>query len=170
MYSKYWVYIQLRVKVGCRPLMRSLHRSPPSLVRIDESFGYVLSGSYPCVVTDSRCRGLTQSTWFTGIAQYLSYVERRCSSCISSSSKVFGTGIKVPCREQHSQGPSQVFPGHSSLGHFFSISCKAWCIASFASSAPCVFFPNFTLEFFQFVILQIVWCSWRSKHWSKQDK
>jgi hypothetical protein len=68
--------------------------------------------------------------------QFLSYAERCCSSCISSSSKVFGTGIKVPCREQHSQGPSQVFPGHSCLGHFFSISSSAWCIASFASSAP----------------------------------
>lgn len=74
------------------------------------------------------------------IAPQWSYVERFCSSCIWSNSNVFGTGIKVPCREQQSQGASQVLPGHSCLGHFFSISSIAWCITSFASSSPCRIF------------------------------
>lgn len=37
-------------------------------------------------------------------------------------------------REQHSQGSSQIFPGHNFLGHCFSISSMAWWMASLASS------------------------------------
>ena len=67
----------------------------------------------------------------------------QASCCRFSSSwrrsNVLGNGITVPWREQHSQGSSHTFPGHSCLGHCFSISSIAWWMASLASSlALCV--------------------------------